>query len=201
MRKKVESFGFVQILWLIWINDYPVDNLGSISQTLIRGCLFVDDLFLFSSGTQKEQKKDLEERLKKLYEWSNDWGVDFNPTKTKHMVFQFGSKRNKINHESSGFRLKFGGQTLTIEQRYKYLGLIFTPNLRFDTHVTEYLLPKVRKIAGYVRHLLGKVRTGRCTFLRILWLSKIQPILEYGSAVWTSFIRHNTLEQINFFQK
>ena len=118
------------ILWLIWINDCPVDNLGSISQTLIRGCLFVDDLFLFSSGTQKEQKKDLEERLKKLYEWSNDWGVDFNPTKTKHMVFEFGTKRNRINHESSGFRLKFGGQTLTIEQRYRYLGLGFTPAAR-----------------------------------------------------------------------
>ena len=60
---------------------------------------------------------------------------------------------------------------------------------------------KVRKVAGYVRHLLGKVKTGRCTFLRILWLSKIQPILEYGSAVWTSFIHHDTLKHINFFQK
>ena len=69
--------------------------------------------------------------------------------------FDFGSKKKSINHETPGFCLTFGGQTLTIAQRYKYLGLIFTPNLRFDTHVTEYLLPKVRKIAGYVRHLLG----------------------------------------------
>ena len=59
-----------------------------------------------SAGKKSEghsQKKDLEERLKKLYEWSNDWGVDFNPTKTKHMVFNFGTKKKEINHETSVF--------------------------------------------------------------------------------------------------
>ena len=90
---------------------------------------------------------------------------------------------------------------MKISDRYKYLGLIFIPDLNFDTHVTEYLLPKVRRISGYVRHLLGKIKTGRCTFLRVLWLSKIQPVLEYGCAVWSSFIKKDTMNSINFFQK
>ena len=49
--------------------------------------------------------------------------------------------------------------------------------------------------------MLTKFQTGRCTFLRILWLSKLQPILEYGSAVWSSFVNKETLLAIDTFQK
>ena len=189
------------ILWLLWVNDCPVDNLHILSRETDRGCLFVDDLFLFSSGTEQDQKNDLEKRLDKLYAWSNDWGVDFNPSKTKHMIFRVSTKKKEVDQSTSDIRLSLGGKVLKISDRYKYLGLIFTSDLNFDTHVTEYLLPKVRRISGYVRHLLGKIKTGRCTFLRILWLSKIQPVLEYGSAVWSSFIKKDTMKLINFFQK
>ena len=117
------------------------------------------------------------------------------------MMFKFGTRRQGTNINEPNFRLSMGGQLLETTERYKYLGLLFTPNLKFDAHVTEYLLPKVRRISGHVRHLLSKLKTGRCTFLRILWLSKIQPILEYGSAVWSSFISRDSLQNIDFFQK
>ena len=88
------------------------------------------------------------------------------------MIFTSGKKRKQTTHH-----LSFGGDTLGKVTQYKYLGVLFTCNLKFDTHVNELVLPKVRRVAGYVRHLLAKFQTGRCTFLRILWLSKIQSII------------------------
>jgi len=41
------------ILWLLWVNDCPVDNLDILSRETDRGCLFVGDPFLFASlGTK-----------------------------------------------------------------------------------------------------------------------------------------------------
>ena len=98
------------ILWLLWVNDCPVDNFDIFSRETDRGCLFVDDLFLFSSGTEQDQKNDLEGRLQKLYEWSNDWGVDFNPSKTKHMIFRVSTKKKETKNSASDIRLSLGGK-------------------------------------------------------------------------------------------
>ena len=79
--------------------------------------------------------------------------------------------------------------------------MLFTTSLNFDTHAQELVFPKARKTAGYVSHLLSKTKTGRCTFLRVLWMSKISPILEYCSGVWSSFVTQDTLKTIDSFQK
>ena len=127
---------------------------------------------------------------------SSDWGVDFNASKTKHIRFSSDSRSKQSSN-----RLFLGGKILEMRKEYKYLGLLFTSDLKFDRHVHELVLPKVRRIAGYLSHLLNKFQTERCTFLRILWLSKLHPIIEYGSAVWTSFVTQNTIDTIDKFQQ
>ena len=183
------------LLWLIWINDCPIDlseGLRPDTEADDRGSLFVDDIFIFSCGSERNQISDLNSRLSELYNWSNDWGVDFNISKTKHM--RFGHTKNK-------YQLSFGGATLLTVSEYKYLGLLFTNKLSFDRHVLELALPKARRVAGHVSHILSKCKTGRCTFLRILWQSKISPILEYASGVWSSFVTQGTLDKVDRFQK
>ena len=58
------------LLWLIWIDDCPIDAQGSmeLQRDPESGCLFVDDIFLFSRGSEKRQVEDLNNRLSKLYE-------------------------------------------------------------------------------------------------------------------------------------
>ena len=92
------------------------------------------------------------------------------------MVFTSEKKAGK-----STKRLQFGQDVLTkVDQSgYKYLGILFTPDLKFDSHVLELVLPKARRVEGHVPHLLSKVQTGRCTFLRVLWLSKIHCCMLY----------------------
>ena len=63
------------------------------------------------------------------------------------------------------------------------------------------ILPRAKQIVGQINHLLSKLQTGRCTFLRILWNSKISPTLEYGSAVWSSYVDNSTIAAVNNFQR
>ena len=44
------------------------------------------------------------------------------------------------------------GKLLDVVTEYKYLGLLFTPDLKFDRHITELTLPKVRRIVSLLRH-------------------------------------------------
>ena len=97
-------------------------------------------------------------------------------------------------------RLSLGDMFLKCVRSYKYPGVLFTPKLKFDSHVKDNLLPNVRRWAGYVSHLLSKIPTGRCSFARILWQSKTHPILEYGSPVWSSTVSKSTLDSIDVFQ-
>jgi len=170
---------------------------------LERAGLFVDDIFIFSTGSEEEQMKDLNDRLEKLYQWSNDWGVDFNVDKTKHMRFtgprRVKAKRRKLSHKSK-LKPMLGGRVLKTVDEYKCLGVLFTNSLKFDRHVLEVLLPRVKQAAGHISHLLSKLQTGRCTFLRILWESKLRPILEYGSSMWSNFVHKSTLAAVDNFQ-
>ena len=66
--------------------------------------------------------------------------------------------------------------------------MLFSKNLTFDDHVFEYLIRRVEQELAKVKGLLKGIQIGRCTFLRVLWFSKIIPILEYGSSIWSSSI-------------
>ena len=139
---------------------------------LERAGVFVDDIFLFSSGEEGEQMRDLNERLDKLYTWSNDWGVDFNVSKTKHMRFIKSQKKEKRKgkrkrqklFQSSQIKPKLGGEIPETVTEYKYLGILFTQSLKFDRHVLELILPRVKKISGQIRHLLSKIQKGDVLF-------------------------------------
>ena len=194
------------LLWLIFCNDCPLDSIrkqASLTDQTERAGLFVDDMFMYSSGSENEQIQDLNQRLEKLYLWSNEWGVDFNVSKTKHMKFTGkrrvrSNKRRKVSHRSAQ-KLVFGGEILETVPEYKYLGILFTPSLKFDRHILELILPRAKQVSGQIRHLLSKL-SGRVTFLRVLWQSRIRPILEYGSSVWSCFVDKSTLVAIDNFQ-
>lgn len=158
------------ILFLIFINDCPLGRRGSI---------FVDDMFIWANGTRSEQVRDLENRLQNITEWSNDWGVDFNISKTRHVVFgNSGSIEDPF--------VRMGSVLVTVVDRYLYLGVLFHQSLRFDLHVRHRILPRLRRESAYVRALLARADSNsRCTFSRILWKSKLQPIVEYGAAIWS----------------
>lgn len=69
------------LLFLLYINDIA-DNTQSFSR------LFADDTsLLYSSTNINEIEFRVNSDLSKIYNWSKEWLVDFNPKKTECIIF------------------------------------------------------------------------------------------------------------------
>ena len=82
------------ILFNIYINDLPrslledsrspdtISDIPYLDDTKINNLLFADDLAIFSLS-----KEDLQKRISILQQYSNEWGLELNLSKTKIMIF------------------------------------------------------------------------------------------------------------------
>ena len=82
------------ILFNIYINDLPrqlledsrssniISDIPYQDDTKINNLLFADDLAIFSLS-----KEDLQKRISTLEQYSNEWGLELNLSKTKIMIF------------------------------------------------------------------------------------------------------------------
>ena len=78
------------ILFNIYINDLPgqflelsrssdtINDISYLDDTKINNLLFADDLAIFSLS-----KEDLQKRISILEQYSNEWGLELNLSKTK----------------------------------------------------------------------------------------------------------------------
>ena len=143
------------LLFLLFISDCPLAT-GSLDGHSI----FVDDMVIWADSSRESQVADLEHRLCLILDWANTNGVDFNISKTKHVIFGAYIQPAEV---------KMGTQVLTWEEEYKYLGVLFHTSLKFDRHVEQVIMPKVNREIGFTKHLLSSYRgSARCTFKRLL---------------------------------
>jgi hypothetical protein len=89
------------LLFLLYINDIA-DNTQSFSR------LFADDTsLLYSSNNINEIEVIVNSDLSKIYNWSKEWLVDFNPKKTECIIFSTNQAVNKpcivFNNENVKF--------------------------------------------------------------------------------------------------
>ena len=97
------------------LNNYPVSHL-----------FFADDLILMS-----ETSSGLQKLIDQLSQYCTDMKLEVNINKSKAMVFS--KEQNKMND----YRFHFNLHTLHIVHTYKYLGLIFTSNGKFNVANTK----------------------------------------------------------------
>jgi hypothetical protein len=77
------------LLFLLYINDIT-DNTQSLSR------LFADDTsLLYSSNNVNEIEVIVNSDLSKIYNWSKEWLIDFNPKKTECIIFSTNQAANK----------------------------------------------------------------------------------------------------------
>ena len=134
----------------------------------------------------------LSSRLNSIHEWANDWGVDFNVGKTKHICF--GSRR------TGDVGLRMGQESVKSFSEVKYLGVYFDSMLNFKFHVTQHLLPRLRKNMCFMRHITKKLSHARASFIRNFWQTKLQSQLDYGAHVWFPSAPKILVRQINSLQ-
>ena len=156
------------LLFLLYINDISY----TVQHCHIR--LFADDTCLFIEVDNREDAAvKINEDLGALYQWSLDWLVSFSEPKTKALTISNKKDFNKnppivMNH-------------IPIEevQSYKYLGLIFTRNLRWNNHVDK-VATNAQKRLNAMMPLKFKISRKS---LEIMYKSFIMPVLEYGLIV------------------
>ena len=145
------------------LNNYPVSHL-----------FFADDLILMS-----ETSSGLQKLIDQLSQYCTDMKLEVNINKSKAMVFS--KEQNKMND----YRFHFNLHTLHIVHEYKYLGLIFTSNGKFNV-ATQSLADKARKAYFSIRKSIPFNTNLSVKHLLKIYQSMIEPILTYGSEVWLS---------------
>ena len=94
-----------------------VSDIPYLDNTKIKNLLFADDLAIFPVS-----KEDLQKRISILQQYSNEWGLESNLSKTKIMIF------NKQGATIRKFKFYFQGQEIEIVKQYTYLGFTFIPS-------------------------------------------------------------------------
>ena len=157
------------LLFLLYIND--VTNV-------VRNChirLFADDTCLFIEVDDRiETANKINEDLSHIFRWSNQWIVQFSPSKTKSLVI---SNKKDSNLNPPVF---INDQPIDEVTSYKYLGLHFTSNLRWNLHI-DNITSKAQRRLNLMLALKWKLDRRS---LEVMYKSLVLSAMEYANLVW-----------------
>ena len=156
------------LLFLVFINDLP-DGLLGLSR------LFADDTSIsHQSDSVLDIVRDTNIDMENISKWSKDWLVEFNPSKTK--ILLFGNRRDELTNMT----FMFDGSEIDPVHSHKHLGVIFTDNGKWTEHINS-IVEKVTKQLAVLRKL--KYMLNR-DVLNKLYTTFIRPHFEYTCEVW-----------------
>lgn len=127
------------LLFLLYVNDLP-----DIVHSKIR--LYADDCVLNNVIHSPNDHILLNDSFASFCNWCRSWQMNINYKKTVFLSFT-----NKL--VLSDFNYSFNGLSLLRVYQYKYLGVLFTPNLSWSLHI-DYITSKALKKLGYLRRTL-----------------------------------------------
>ena len=155
------------VLFLIFINDIAKSLHSSVR-------LFADDCLLYREIKSKNDQFLLQEDLNTLVNWSKTWGMQFNIKKCNILSITL-KKKKKLS-----FTYKMEGQKVAGIRDTKYLGVTFTSDLKWDTHIAN--------ISSAANRMLGFLRRNLSHCPRSLkekaYKSYVRPKVEYCSSIW-----------------
>lgn len=171
-------------LFLIYVND--------VSENMLSLCrLFADDNSLQSSSYNAVNiEYVLNHDLKVLENWSSNWLLKFNPSKTKAIFFTL-----KTNFYIP--KLQFQNSRLEYVSSHKHLGLLFCQNLCWSEYIDNIVKNAYQRL-GLLKKL--KFSIGRNTLSK-MYMTFIRPLIEYCSVVWDgcSFQDVEKLEKVQLY--
>ena len=114
------------LLFIIFINDLP----SVISQSKI--VLYADDTaILYSAKHKKEIENTLNQELVGVADWMYLHKLTLNVSKSKVMLFGSPQKTKKID----SFEVELNCDTLETVKEFKYLGIWYDSNLKWNRHI------------------------------------------------------------------
>lgn len=179
-------------LFVLFMNDLSQLIPGSIQANntpgTVNDCLFyADDTTLFVGSKHLPlMVQKVNQDLSTTEQWARTWGMQFNPQKTKAMLFSRTQMPNVT--------INFMNCPVEFVTDHVHLGLWITNDLRFDKQV-ESVCRKVATQLFFLRRL-SLIVTDRDLLLK-LYKSYILPLFEYASPVWSAL----NISQTNRLEK
>ena len=165
------------ILFNIYINDSPrqllensrfpdtINDIPYLNETKINNLLFASDLPIFLLS-----KEDLQKQISILEQYSNEWGLELNLSKTKIVIF---SKQGATIRK---FKFCFHGQEIEIVKQYTCIGFIFILSGKKHQGI-ENLINKAKKSWFILQRFLYKSEGKTVNTYLNLIDTTIKPVL------------------------
>lgn len=133
--------------------------------------MYADDSKIYREIRNSLDYDALQNDLNNIINWSIKWKLPVNSVKCYSM--SLFSKSNRI--------YTINGIDLTVVNRVKDLGLIYTSELSFD----EYIVGQVRKANNLISIIRKSFASLTSEEFSILYKSYIRPLLEYNVTLWS----------------
>jgi len=158
------------VLFLIFINDLVKDIKSSAR-------LFADDCVLYNENNSMQATTKLQDDISKIAQWCGVNGMSLNISKTK--MLRFGSVYCELP-----CHYELNGVGIENVDKFKYLGVTFTSNFSFSTHIENIVL----KALCTLYFLMRKLRFATRKIKELAYLTYVRPVLEYACVVWSPFL-------------
>ena len=151
--------------------------------------IFADDICIFAQGNTPEQTAQmLNDDLAKISGWASKWKVNFNPSKTKNMLFSHKIFSN-VPH------ILFNNTIVKQVQEHKHLGIWLTPTLCWSKQIHEICLRANSKLA-----VLRSVSYLSRSTLDLLYKLQIRSVIDYGLCIFYNSLKQSDIYRLNQIQ-
>lgn len=149
------------ILYILYTNGMGLDEL-----------CYADDTKVFLRIRNMNDRNELQGKMDRIEQWSEENGLTLNPSKT--YVVSYGKR--KVH---SIYFLK--GTIIKEVDEVRDLGVIFDNKLTFKSHI-NYIAKRASQMIGAARRFVtGLNNTGMMTRIYSIY---IRPVLEYCAVIW-----------------
>ena len=156
------------ILFIILLIDINKDITCKLSS-------FADDTRVMKPIVSNSCSQTLQNDLNTIYSWQVENNMMFNEDKFEHLRYL----HNKTSPNTSTYKGP-NGKIILHKNDVKDLGVLMSSNLTFSAHIDK-VYNKVRQMGGWI---LRTFNSRSKDILVPLWISLVQPHLDYCSQLW-----------------
>ena len=141
--------------------------------------MYADDLVMWCTEEHATTAQlRLQEAANTLSNWTQDWCVKINKTKSFTTLFTLSTKAKHVKIMLDDVELQYTDSTT-------YLGVTFDKRQTWRNHINS-IEAKARRKLALIRKLAGTQWGAAETVLKNVYIGAIRPHLEYGSTTFTS---------------
>jgi len=176
------------LLFLIFINDFDVEL-----DIETAASLFADDTSAWrTDGKIRGSHRILmQKEVDKIMEWSEEWKMKVNGSKTRSMVIASSTKDKKWDPQ-----LKAGQTSIKQEQDYRFLGVTTPSDLIFRKYV-ETAATKGRNRNKVLKYMATKNWGNSLETQRTIYIQYVRSGMEYGGPSWSPWISTSNIKNSN----